>query len=33
MFFFIMCVVFKYLDFNVIEEINSNVEMFGGIWI
>lgn len=31
MFFFIMCVVFNYLDFNEIEEINSNVEMFGGI--
>lgn len=31
MFFRIMCVVFNYLDFNVIEEINSNVEMFGGI--
>lgn len=25
-----MCAVL-YLDFNVIEEINSNVEMFGGI--
>lgn len=26
-----MCAVLNYLDFNVIEEINSNVEMFGGI--
>lgn len=31
MFIRIMCVVFNYLDFNEIEEINSNVEMFGGI--
>lgn len=26
-----MCAVLKYLDPNVKEEINSNVEMFGGI--
>lgn len=26
-----MCAVLNYLDFNKIEEINSNVEMFGGI--
>lgn len=26
-----MCAVLNYLDFNEIEEINSNVEMFGGI--
>lgn len=26
-----MGAVLNYLDFNVIEEINSNVEMFGGI--